>query len=230
MAITVQKLSGLPFFARLGAEPLRWIVTHIQERTYSARQVIILEGARCEAVYFVAQGVVRTCRLSLDGREQVLAYLGPGQPFNLVPALDRGLNPATVDALTQATLYTIPCERFHLLMRYHHEVALAVVEHLAGEVRRLSDMVEDLALHTVRTRVARLLLAQASDGLDEGAEGTRMPQRQWTQEEIAVHIGTVREMVGRTLRTFATEGLIRHQRGQVVVLDREGLAREAAME
>ena len=49
---------------------------------------------------------------------------------------------------------------------------------------------EDLALHTVRTRLARSLLTQAEEG---------QPRRSWTQEEIAAQIGTVPEVVGRTL-------------------------------
>jgi CRP/FNR family transcriptional regulator len=150
----------------------------------------------------------------------VLAYLGPGEPFNLVPALDGRPNLASVDAVIHTVLYIIPCEGFRRIMRDHHEVALAVMERLAAEVRRLSDMVEDLALHTVRTRLARFLLAQA-----EGAQ----PPKRWTQEEIAAHIGTVRDVVGRTLRTFADDGLIRRERGRLVVVDRAGLEREAMM-
>jgi CRP-like cAMP-binding protein len=219
MAITVEVLSQLSFFAGLGEGDLLEIAAYVHECTFSPGQVIILEGEPCQAVYFVAHGVVRAIRLSLEGREQVLAYLRPGESFNLVPALDSKPNLATVDAVTEATLYTISCQRFHQIMRGHHEVALAVLEHLAAEVRHLSDMVEDLALHTVRTRLARFLLAQA--------EGTRHPKR-WTQEEIAAHIGTVRDVVGRTLRGFANDGLIRRERGQIVVLDREGLEREAA--
>ena len=219
MAIPVEKLSQLPFFARLNEDALLETMSHVQERTFSSGQVILLEGEPCRAVYFVVQGLVRTLRLSLDGREQVLAYLGPEEPVNLVPALDGGPNLATVDAVTDTTLYTIPCKRFHLIMRHHHQVALAVLERLAAEVRRLSDMVEDLALYTVRTRLARFLLAQT--------EGTRTPQRRWTQEEIAAQIGTVREMVGRTLRDFAADGLIRRQRGRITVVNREGLEREA---
>jgi CRP/FNR family transcriptional regulator len=219
MAITVEVLSQLPFFAGLGEDDLLEIASHIHERTFSPGQVIILEGEPCQAVYFVAQGVVRAIRLSLEGREQVLAYLGPIEPFNLVPVLDGGPNLATVDAVTEATLYTISCQRFHQIMRDHHEVALAVLEHLAAEVRRLSDMVENLALYTVRTRLARFLLDYAED---------IQPPRTWTQEEIASRIGTVREMVGRTLRAFAATGLIRRQRGRIVVVDREGLEREAA--
>ena len=140
--------------------------------------------------------------------------------FSLVPALDGGPHLAAVDAVTDTTLYTIPCERFQRIMRDHPEVALAVMEHLAAEVRRLSDMVEDLALHTVRTRLARFLLSQA--------DGTQ-PSIRWTQEEVAAQIGTVRDVVGRALRAFADDGLIRRERGRLVVMDRAGLEREAMM-
>ena len=218
MAVTVQTLSKLSFFSELGDDALLEIAPHIHERTFSPGQVVILEGEPCQAVYFVAQGLVRTRRLSPEGREHVLAYLGSGKPLNLVPALDGGPNLVTVDALTDTTLYTIPCERFKQITHDHHEVALAILERLGAEVRRLSDMVEDLALHTVRTRLARFLLDQA--------DGTQPPQR-WTQEEIATHIGTVRDVVGRALRTFADDRLIRRERGRLVVIDRAGLEREA---
>ena len=218
MAITVQTLSQLPFFAGLDDDTLRDIRPHVHERTFSSGQLILLEGDPCQALYFVVQGVVRTSRTSLAGREYVLAYLGPGEPLSLVPALDGGPHLATVDAVTDTTLYTIPCERFQRIVRQHPEVALAIMERLAAEVRRLSDVVEDLALHTVRTRLARFLLAQAE---------APQPSHRWTQEKIAAHIGSVREMVVRTLRTFAAAGLIRRQRGRVIVVDREGLEREA---
>ena len=220
MTIAIQALAKLPFFSRLGDDALLEIASHIHERTFSPGQVVLLEGEPCQAVYFVAQGVVRAHRLSPEGREHVLAYLGPGEPFSLVPALDGGPHLAAVDAVTDTTLYTIPCERFQRIMRDHPEVALAVMEHLAAEVRRLSDMVEDLALHTVRTRLARFLLSQA--------DGTQ-PSIRWTQEEVAAQIGTVRDVVGRALRAFADDGLIRRERGRLVVMDRAGLEREAMM-
>jgi len=229
MAIAIQILSKLPLFSKLGDDALLEIAPYIQERTFSPGQVIVLEGEPCQAVYFVAQGVVRTGRLSPEGREQVLAYLGPGEPFNLVPALDGGLTLATVDAVTDATLYTISCERLREIMRDHHGVALAVMERLGAEVRRLSDMVEDLALHTVRTRLARFLLAHASAELGGVVDGTQPPKR-WTQEELAAQIGTVRDVVGRALRTFADDGLIRRERGRLVVVDRAGLERAAMMD
>jgi len=219
MSATIKTLRQLSFFAELSTDALQQIALALRKRTFSPGQVIILEGEPCQAVYFVAEGLVRTRRMSLEGREHVLAYVGPGEPFNLVPAIDGSPNRASVDAVTEATLYMIPCRRFREIVRVHHDVALAVMERLAADVRRLSDMVEDLALHTVRTRLARFLLAQSED---------RQAPKRWTQEEIAARIGTVRETVGRTLRAFAAAGLIHRQRGRIVVVNRDGLGREAA--
>ena len=45
--------------------------------------------------------------------------------------------------------------------------------------------------------------------------------------EIAAHLGTVRDIVGRTLRAFADAGLVQMERQRIVLLDREGLEAEA---
>jgi CRP/FNR family transcriptional regulator, cyclic AMP receptor protein len=78
-------------------------------------------------------------------------------------------------------------------------------------------LVDELALHSVQGRLAGMLLAQA-----EAAErGEVVPPL--TQAEMAAHLGTVREMVGRTLKSFEALGLIRLDRGQIAILDRAGL-------
>jgi CRP-like cAMP-binding protein len=52
----------------------------------------------------------------------------------------------------------------------------------------------------------------------------------WTQEEIATHIGSVREMVGRTLRAFSRRGIVRREGGRLVVTDLTALKRIAMCE
>jgi CRP/FNR family transcriptional regulator len=221
MTISTECLSQLRLFAHLDTAALQRIVPHVHEQTLEPGQVAVWEGEPCGAVYFLVRGLVRTRRMSLNGREHVLAYLGPGECFNLVPALDGGPNPLTVDAVTATTLYRVACADCRQILAEDCELAHAVLGHLAREVRRLSDMVESLALHSVRVRLARFLL--------DYAEG-RAPARQWTQEDIAAHIGTVREMVGRTMRDLTQDGLIRRERGRIVVVDRAGLQREASGE
>lgn len=219
MTISIQKLSNLSFFAQLGDEALLDILPHLHERLVAAGQVILIEGEPCQTVYFVARGLARTLRRSPDGHEQVLAYFGPGSVFDLVPLVDGGPHLNTVEAVIDTALYVMPCQVFHQIIADSPQVASTVTELLAVDVRRLSDMVEDLALHTVSTRLARFLLNQV--------ENPPSTPRRWTQEEIAAHIGTAREMISRTLRAWTKGGLIRRERGRVVIVDRVGLEREA---
>jgi CRP-like cAMP-binding protein len=189
------------------------------QRTYAPDETIILEGAPCQAAYFLAQGHVRVLRTAPDGREQVLVQLGPGQSFNTVPPFQpRGTNHATVQAADQVWAYAIPKDDLHRLVSEHPALALALLQDFAERLDHLTDLVEDLSLRTVRGRLARLLLDEAETG-----EVTR----RWTQAEIAARLGTVREMIGRTLRALADAGLIRIDRERIVLIDREGLEAEA---
>jgi len=218
MIITPRTLSEQKLFAELDEHVRQKIVLYVRKREFAAGQLIALAREPCQLVYTVEKGVVRAFHSSLEGREYVLSYLGPGETFGLGSVIDGELLPFNVDALTDVSLYTIPCQRFRSLLYKHSSIALRVMEQLADDVRHLQSMVENLALYTVRTRLARFLLSRG---------GGDRPSRRWTQEEIANHIGTVRDVVGRTLRAFSREGLIRRERGRLVVRDRGGLEREA---
>jgi CRP/FNR family transcriptional regulator len=219
MEITAQALRRIPLFRSLSDDALARMARMVHARTAVPGETIIFEGDSCEAAYFIAEGQVRVSRLSRSGREQVLARLGSGQAFNTVPPFQpNGVNHATVEALTPATLYVITSDDFRRLVGECAELALVVLRDFADRLDHLTDLVEDLSLHTVRGRLARFLLEHAE------AEGV---SRRWTQEEIAAHLGTVRDMVGRTLRAFADAGLVRMERERIFLLDREGLEAEA---
>jgi len=227
METTIQDLRHISLFADLSGETLARVASVAIRHTYAPGEIIILEGDPCRAAYFVAEGQVRVYRLSPGGREQVLVRLGPGQAFNTVPPFKpHGVNHATAEALTPATLYAITCEDFHRLVMECPELALAILQDFAGRLDHLTNLVEDLSLRTVRGRLARFLLEHASTELSGTAEADAVTQR-WTQEEIAAHLGTVRDMVGRTLRAFADAGLVRMERQRIMLLDREGLEAEA---
>jgi CRP/FNR family transcriptional regulator len=221
-------LTRFALFAGLDAHTRRQIVRDAHRRTYEAGQVIVLAGEPTRAVYLVLDGEVRIERSSLEGREYVLHSLGPGQCFNLASALDGGFNLATVRASTQAITYVLPVDVFRRIVGEHPDLSLVLLQYMAGRVRGLCDTVEDLALHTVRTRLARCLLSYTNGRGHARVTNSRVPaSRYMTQGEMAAYIGTVRDVVGRTLRVFSKEGLIRRERGRVVITDLPGLRREA---
>lgn len=206
--------SDLALLRGAPAEALRLVAPYVSRRMYAAGQVIVFEGDPCREVYFVAEGLVRLRQVTLEGREHVLSYVGPDGALNLAAVLDGGHALAGADAVTDSVVYAVPCDRFREAMRASQEVSEAVALTLARENRRLAAMVRDLALYSVRARLARFLLQHAE---------YEPPQERWTQSAIASSIGTVRDVVGRALRAFADEGLIRRERGRLRIADRERL-------
>lgn len=217
----VNLLRRVPYFADLPADLIAALAASAVERRYERGQVIFLEGDPCGGLFVVAEGRVKIYKVSRQGREQVLHYLGAGDTFNDVAVLDGGPNPASAAAASEALVYVIARADIQRLAQAYPALAWALIESIARRTRHLVEMVEDLALRSVKARLAKLLLAEArhQTGTDQ-IDRTQM----MTLAEIAARLGTVREVVGRCLRELADEELITFDRHRIVIKDREGLA------
>lgn len=214
-------LSKVPFLQNLPAAVLGALALVAHSARFDPGEVIFLEGDSANAIYLLEKGVVKISRTSVEGREYIMHLVQLGGTFNDVAALDGGPNPATATALTQSTLWRIDRADLQRIAGEHPALAWALMEDLAGRARYLVGVVEDLAMRSVRGRLARLLLEQAE------ASRTAVVPMMMTQEEMAARLGTVREMVGRTMRSMAAEGILEFDRHRIVILDPDRLAQEA---
>jgi CRP/FNR family transcriptional regulator len=212
--VTPSELYDLPFFAALDEQTLADVARQMQRCDYRPGEYIMYEGEQPPGLFFVLRGRVRLSRTAPDGREQVLAKIGAGENFNAVPLFDERPNPTTARAMSPVHSLLLPRTALLKLLTRHPDLALAALRELAGQLRELVVLVEDLAFRSVRERLARQLLQEAAEGAAE-----------LTHQELAERTGTVREIAGRALRQLAQEGLVRLERGRVIVLDRAGLAR-----
>lgn len=172
------------------------------------------EGEQPTGLFIVLQGRVRLSCTATDGREQMLDMIEPGEYFNVVPLFDSKPNPTTAKARSPVECLLLPQQDLLDLIKRHPDFALAALRDMADQLRELVMLVEDLAFRSVRERLARQLLAEATEGTAE-----------LTHQELAERTGTVREIAGRVLRGFAQQQLVSLSRGRVIVLDAEGLAR-----
>jgi CRP/FNR family cyclic AMP-dependent transcriptional regulator len=214
-------LSSLSFLSEQPAATLEAVAAIGVRLSRPAGSVLFLAGEEAPGLFIVIAGRVKIVRESPAGREQVLAVIEPGNHFNLVPIFDGGPTPATAICLSAVELLLLPAVALRELTRRTPDLAMALLADAGSFLRRLVGLVDDLALHTVQGRVARLLLTQA-EAADRGE-----PVAPLTQAEMAARLGTVREMVGRTLKTFEALGLISVARGAIAIVDREGLAVQA---
>lgn len=224
MPVEVDELRKVPLFAPLSAEDIAHVAAVTVERRYERGDIIIVEGDRGGALYFVHSGLVKVFKSSPEGKEQVLRLFEQGQTFNDVPALDGGPNPASAAAMASSVVYVTGGAELRRLIAERPSVAAATVQVLARMLRHLVTLVEDLSFRHVTARVARILLEQDATGpaASPGGEGKpgRAPHR-LTQQEMAAMAGTAREMVGRALKELEAAGAIRIQRGHITVVSRD---------
>jgi CRP/FNR family transcriptional regulator len=193
-----------------------------------------MEGEPDAPVFVVREGSVRVFRTSLEGREQTLILLGAGAAINVpmaflstgrfAAAQGKPAAPASAVALSPVELAVVSRSDFCRTVIHTPALALVVLRDLAFKISHLTDLSRDLGLLSVRARLAGFLLSRGQSQGDPSAPSTHV---RWTHQEIANQIGTVREVVSRTMRAFVKEGLIKLDRHRIVILDRDALLRES---
>ena len=209
-------LKAVSYFAGLDTAALAKVTRAAVRRVYDAEQVVFIEGEPCSGLYVVERGWLKAVKIGLDGREQTLQTLGPGDVFNANSVFTDAPNQATVEALEDSVLWLVPRDAVLRLLVENPSLSQLVIQDLAGRVQHLISLVEDLSLRSVEARLARLLLEQA--------DGDAVQRRQWaTQSEMASRLGTVPDVLNRALRKLAEQGLISVTRNQIQILDKAGL-------
>lgn len=215
------RLRGLTLFEGLDDATLADLARAARRREYQAGEVIVLEGEAQPGLYFLDTGYVKVLKGAPSGREQTLRVLEPGDTFNEISVFSRLPNPATAVALEPTTVWLLPRETLTRLMRERPSFAQSVIEQMAERMLFLVALVTDLSLRPVTGRLARLLLEAGPDDI------MRRP-RWFTQAELAARLGTVPDVVQRSLRGLEADGLITVDRTQIRILNRPALEQLAA--
>lgn len=205
-------LINIPYFSEIPASDLEIIAQKATEVNCETDEAIFIEGDPSLGVYIVESGWFKIIKLSPNGREQVINVIGPGEAFNAFSIFSDVSNQATAVALETSTTWLIRKEEMVKMLDTYPKLAQAVIKILSKRIQHLVTLVEDLSLRSVESRLARLLLENASD--------ERVHRKQWaTQTEMAARLGTVTEVLSRTLRKLTEDGLIRVSRHQIQILD-----------
>jgi len=215
MAVQLDFLKSILYFSDLGLAELASIKEFIFEKIVDRAEMVLLEGESAENLYFVASGVVKVFKTSVEGKEQILSIVRPGESFNDVPVFDGGPNPVSAQAMGPVLLYGITKNDMGVILRDHPQIALNIIKVLASRVRHLVSLVEDLSFKHVIGRVAKILVEHV------GGEIGRGPRL--TQQEMAAMAGTAREVVGRSLKELEETGAIKMDRHRIIIRDKEAL-------
>ncbi|PYN97806.1 MAG: Crp/Fnr family transcriptional regulator [Candidatus Rokuibacteriota bacterium] len=219
-------LAAIPYLASLSARERADLAARCHVKLFSKRATVFTEGEPATGLWVVLAGSVRLVRMSARGREQVLHTESAGATLAEVPLFDGGGYVATAVAADEARLLFVPRQTLLALCRRHPSVALGVIAVLARRVRTFAALIEDLALRDVTARLARFILAEARRA------GRDVVELTGTRDDVAARLGTVRELISRSLAQLRVAGAITVRGRRITVIDERRLidlgARERA--
>ncbi len=217
---------GAPLFAALDDEAAAALRASMTDVAVSRGDVLFAEGEAGDRLYVILEGKLKLGRTSGDGRENLLAILGPGEMFGELSLFDPGPRTSTATAVIDSRLIGLGHDDLQPWLAGRPEVASQLLCALARRLRRTNEAMADLVFSDVPGRVAKALLDLAHRFGVRRAEGVHVTH-DLTQEELAQLVGASRETVNKALADFQQRGWIRHEARSVVLLDEERLARRA---
>jgi len=189
--------------------------------------IVFAEGEQGDSLYIVLTGKVKIARHAPDGRENMLAIMGPSDMFGELSIFDPGPRTATAIAVTDARLARLSHSALRPWTSERPKIAEQLLRVLARRLRRTNDALSDMIFTDVPGRVAKNLLQMANRFGTREPDGSLRVTHDLTQEELAQLVGASRETVNKALADFATRGWIRLEGKSVVILDDQRLARRA---
>jgi CRP/FNR family transcriptional regulator, cyclic AMP receptor protein len=164
-----------------------------------------------------------------DGREVTIRVYEPGTVFGEFSVLDGKPRSTAVDVFEDATMLVLYREDFMDLLQNNFDLVQRLIVMLVERLRYTTRHFEQLALLNAEGRLAAHLLQLTSldayDPTSLEADNRNSARLKMTQQDLASLIGASREWVNKALGDFELAGLIRIERGAVIVLDRTGLER-----
>ncbi|HEY7970105.1 MAG TPA: Crp/Fnr family transcriptional regulator, partial [Candidatus Limnocylindrales bacterium] len=183
------------------------------------------QGDPGDALFVVSTGSVKVVLPSDEGAEPaIVAILGPGEFFGELAILDGAPHSATIVAVEATETLVLHRDQFLSLIDTDPGIRRTLLASLATEIRRLTGHVEDLHFLDLPGRLASRIVRLAETSGATGPDGATAIPWPYTQSELAGMIGGSRQSVNRLLADLADQGLVRLERDQLVVVDRERLA------
>ena len=216
--IQVEILRRTPLFANLDDAAFALLTDDIQEIDLSRNAVLFYEGDQDDQLFAVLSGKVKLGRTAADGRENMVAIMGPGDVFGEMALFDPSPRSTNAVAVSETRLAAIKHESFKRAQQLDPTISDQVIKTLARRLRHANEALADLVFSDVPGRLAKALLDLA-DRFGRPATDGVLVAHELTQEELAQLVGASRETVNKALAEFVSRGWIRLEARAVVILD-----------
>ncbi|MGH3098704.1 MAG: Crp/Fnr family transcriptional regulator [Streptosporangiales bacterium] len=219
-------LRRAPLFAGLDERGTNELLGKLTSVRIRRGETLFQEGATGDKVYVVLSGKMKLTKTSADGRENLLAVIGPGEMFGELSLFDPIPRTSAAGAISDSDLAALGHQELRPWITEHPDVAMQLLRALVQRLRRTNEVMADLVFTDVPGRVARQLVDLSRKFGRRSDNGVHV-EHELTQEELAQLVGASRETVNKALADFANRGWLRIEPRAVVLLEEDRLARRA---
>ena len=210
-------LHGIDLLSDLKRKDLDTLEKSCRWKRYAAHEQIIDRQSELRDVFFVVEGRVRVVIYSMSGREITLDDVAEGGYFGELAALDSQPRSASVMALTETLVTSLPPDIFLKTLSRYPSLALKVMIHLAHVVRTSTDRIMDLSTLAAHNRVHADLLREARANMDGKNKAAISPIPM--HGDIASRVSTTRETVSRVMSDLTRQGIVRRTKEVLILPD-----------
>jgi CRP/FNR family transcriptional regulator, cyclic AMP receptor protein len=200
-------LADIPLFENLTCTQLEFVNGLVRKRQFPSGSSVISAETPGEVVYVILSGTVKIKADQPDGREVIIAILGPGEVVGELSLIDSVERSADVITQEESTVLWMDRRVFDALLESVPQVSLNLLRILSRRVRMATEQVRALCTLDVYGKVARQLLVFADQYGVPTASGVQIPLR-LTQTDLAGMVGASRERVNQAVVNLRDRNLI----------------------
>jgi CRP/FNR family cyclic AMP-dependent transcriptional regulator len=210
--VSTTLLRNVPLLSVLSEDELALLSRVVARRSYARGSLILGTGDATDSLYVLISGHIKVFMSDLDGKEVILAILGPNEFVGEMGLIDDSPRSANVVALDPCEVICISKADFKRCLADNFDMAMTVMRGLVKRLRDADKQIGSLALMDVLGRVARLLLESA-----EIIDGEKVVTKKISKQNMARMIGASREMVSRVMKHLQETGYIEVRADAIVI-------------
>lgn len=210
-------------FQRLSESQLTVLEQCARVRKFPKGSSIYLPTDLADSAYLLAEGRIRICSTTPEGKQSILAFVEPGELFGELAIVETAPREERAESVQAATVVLLPGDHLRQLMEDVPGMALGVTKLIGMRRKRVERRLRSLLFRSNRERLTQLLLDLAEQYGHATTAGIEL-RIKLSHQDLASIIGATRETVTTVLGALQGEGLVRIQRQKLTLLDLQRLA------
>ncbi len=215
---TLWYLDNFNILNALSPEEKMEVSKMVNEITTEKKDIIYFPDDSSNKIYFLKNGKVKLSKYSDDGKEMILAILGPGEIFGELSVVLQGNRGETAEVLEPAIICSLRIEDLKMMLQKNPQFNLSITKLIGIKLTKVQSRLESLVFKNTTDRVKSFIKEMADEHGRKLISGTEIEVKlKLTHEDIAKLTATTRQSVTTILSQLEKENVILYDRKRILV-------------